>query len=71
MRWLQAAVGILAVMAMTGCPSEFGKDGRIGKAVHKDAQDQLVITGCSDERRNEVCAGPNRDPYECRKCGGR
>ena len=70
MRWLQAGVGILAVMAMTGCPSEFGKDGRIGKAVHKDAQEQLVITRCSEERKNEVCKGPQRDAKKCLECGG-
>jgi hypothetical protein len=24
MRWLQAAMGVLALMMMSGCPSEFG-----------------------------------------------
>jgi hypothetical protein len=28
-------------MAMTGCPSEFGKDGRVAKAVRKDAHPEV------------------------------
>jgi hypothetical protein len=70
MHWLKAGVVVLSVMAMTGCPSEFGKDGRVAKAVHKDAQDQLLITRCSEERRQEVCAPGKKDSVECRKCGG-
>ena len=38
MRWLLATVTISS-LAMTGCPSEFGKDGRVNKAVHKDMMD--------------------------------
>lgn len=25
---------------------------------------------CSDQERWEVCNGPQKDPEECRKCGG-
>lgn len=32
MRWIHVAVAILSVIATTGCPSEFGKDGRVAKA---------------------------------------
>jgi hypothetical protein len=68
MRWRQVTVAVLAILAMTGCPSEFGKEGRVAKAVHKDSQEQLGITRCSEAWRKEVCEGPNRDPDECRKC---
>jgi hypothetical protein len=68
MRWFQAAVAILSVLVMTGCPSEFGKDGRVSKAVHKDAREQLGLTGCSDRYRWEVCEGPNKDPQKCQAC---
>jgi hypothetical protein len=50
-------------------PSEFGKEGRVAKSVHKDAQDQLGIKRCSQERKNEVCAGPLRDEQKCLECG--
>jgi hypothetical protein len=60
-------MGVLALM-MTGCPSEFGREGRIAKAVHKDSM-EIVGKRCSDRERWEVCKGPNKDPVECRKCG--
>jgi hypothetical protein len=61
---------VLSVMVMTGCPSEFGKDGRIAKAVHQDSMEHLVITRCSEERKKEVCEGPQRDAKKCLDCGG-
>jgi hypothetical protein len=66
---LQAAIGVLALMMMSGCPSGFGKNGRIDKAVH---QDMLELTRkiCSDQERWDACEGPRKDPAECRKCGG-
>ncbi|WP_224364372.1 hypothetical protein [Hyalangium versicolor] len=70
MRWLTAGVVVLSAMVMPGCPSEFGKDGRISRAVRKDAQENLIIKSCSDTYRDEVCNGPNRNPKKCEECGG-
>jgi hypothetical protein len=72
MRWLQAGVVFLSIKAMTGCPSEFGKDGRVAKAVHKDAHENMLeLTRCSQALRDAVCGdGPNKNPDECKKCGG-
>ena len=70
MRWLQAGVAVLSMLAMTGCPSEFGKEGRVSKAVHKDSQEQLGITRCSDSVRERVCAPGKEASAECRRCGG-
>jgi hypothetical protein len=67
---LLAVVGVLSFVVMTGCPSEFGKEGRIAKAVHQDVKENLIIKRCSDAYRNEVCKGPNKDPDKCRECGG-
>ncbi|WP_224241607.1 hypothetical protein [Hyalangium gracile] len=65
------AVGILSALALTGCPSEFGKDGRVAKAVHKDAEEQVLeLTRCSEARRREVCAPGKQSSDECRRCGG-
>jgi len=71
MRWLRAGVAILSVMATTGCPSEFGRDGRIAKAVHKDAQEQvIIIRRCVDQERKRVCARGQESSKECLECGG-
>ncbi len=71
MRWLQAAVVLLTVMATTGCPSEFGIDGRIAKAVHKDAKEQIIIIRrCEDDERTRVCAPGKENSKECLECGG-
>ncbi len=72
MRWLQAGVVVLSVMAMTGCPSEFGKDGRVAKAVHKDSQENLLeLRSCSQALKDAVCGdGPNKNPKKCLECGG-
>jgi hypothetical protein len=70
MRWFQAGVALLAILAMTGCPSEFGKEGRVAKAVHKDSEEQLGIQRCGEKRRREVCAPGKEYSDECRRCGG-
>jgi hypothetical protein len=62
---------VLAAVALAGCPSEFGKDGRVGKAVGKDVQEQLDdIPPCSEAYVAEVCHGPKMDTDECDRCGG-
>jgi hypothetical protein len=67
MRWVQAGVLVLSVLALSGCPSEFGKEGRIGKAAHKDATD-LSISRCSQAKIDEVCGKGREDTPECKKC---
>jgi hypothetical protein len=72
MRSLQVNAVVLAAVALAGCPSEFGKDGRIDKAVEKDVQEQLDnLPLCSEEYVEEACYGPNQDEAECKRCGGR
>lgn len=69
MRWRHLAVGMLSALALTGCPSEFGKDGRVSKAAHKDAMG-ITRRICSEQELWEVCKGPNKDPDKCHECGG-
>jgi hypothetical protein len=69
MRWPQVGVIILAVMAIIGCPSEFGREGRIAKAVRQDAL-ELVRRRCDAKELWEACKGPNKDPVQCQKCDG-
>lgn len=73
MRWLQAAAVAFSIVMLTGCPSEFGKEGRIAKAVRKDVQENLLeLKSCSDAWKQEVCGnGPNRDWKKCQECGGK
>ncbi|HEX8701987.1 MAG TPA: hypothetical protein VF815_24370 [Myxococcaceae bacterium] len=71
MRWFQVTAAGLAAVALAGCPSEFGKGGRIGKAVEKDVQKQLDgVAQCTEEYIEEVCYGPRMDAAECDRCGG-
>jgi hypothetical protein len=66
MQWRLAAAVVLSI-AMTGCPSEFVKDGRVNKAAHKDTL-EMVIRRCSNERIEEVCGRGKEDSDDCRKC---
>ncbi|WP_224241612.1 hypothetical protein [Hyalangium gracile] len=71
MRWRYVAIGILSALALTACPSEFGKDGRVAKAVHQDAQEQvIIISKCEERYRNRVCAPGKETSMECLECGG-
>jgi hypothetical protein len=68
MHWRHVGMSVLALM-MTGCPSEFGKDGRVNKAVRKDAL-ELVKKHCSPEDRELFCGGNKRYTQKCRDmCG--
>jgi hypothetical protein len=70
MRWLRAGTGVLSLLMMTGCPSEFGMEGRIDKAVHKDAI-ELVRKHCTADRREQVCGGGKEKTQRCiEECGG-
>ena len=57
-------------MAMTGCPTEFGKEGRVNKAVRQDAL-ELVKKHCSKADYEEFCGGTKKGTQECLDaCGG-
>ena len=69
MRWCHAGTGVLLLMLLAGCPSGFGKDGRVSKAIHQDTVD-LYIKRCSTAKYEEVCGGAKRDTENCRReCG--
>ena len=71
MRWLPVASIMLSGLVVTGCPSEFGKDGRIAKAVHKDAEEQIIIVKhCKSAERERVCAHGQENSRACLECGG-
>lgn len=55
MVWRALCVGAVFLLALTGCPQEFGKNGRIDKAIHKDLMDQLRKS-CSKELYQQHCA---------------
>ncbi len=71
MRRRQATIMVLSTLALFGCPSDFGKGGRIDRAVHKDAQNQVIgIKKCTVERRKEVCGPGQENSTACLECGG-
>lgn len=70
MRWCHAGTGVLLLMLLAGCPSGFGKDGRIDRAVHQDML-ELTRKHCTPEDYDQFCGGDKRYTEECRKqCGG-
>jgi hypothetical protein len=70
MSWRHDRLSILMLLVMTGCPSEFGREGRVAKAIHLDTQER-VRKPCSDEDLAFYCGGDKKDTEECRRaCGG-
>ena len=68
MRWRTCWLGVLSLVAMTGCPEEFGIDGRVDQAVRKDVKERLKRQ-CSDEELRLYC-GNGKPEETCReKCG--
>jgi hypothetical protein len=68
MRCYHAGVGVLALM-MTGCPSEFGKDGRVDKAVRQDSE-ELVQKHCPQDKFDRYCSEGREHTPEClQECG--
>ncbi len=70
MRCLQAGWVVLAAVVLSGCPTEFGKDGRIDKATAKDTA-EMFLTRCSQARIEEVCGNGKSESEECKQCRGR
>ncbi len=71
MRWLWLGVLVLSGMTTTGCPSEFGKDGRISKTVHKDSREQIIIIKrCTRDELDRACAPGKENSLACLECGG-
>lgn len=70
MRWQSAWTCTLALVTLTGCPEEFGKEGRIQRAIHQDMM-ELHQKYCSDEDIRAFCEGGKEQSEECRRCIGR
>jgi hypothetical protein len=69
MRWRHAGTAVVVLTMMTGCPSEFGRDGRVAKAVHQDSL-ELVRKHCDEQTRKKYCSGGRENTPECiRECG--
>lgn len=69
MRWQTAWIFALALVTLTGCPEEFGKEGRIERAAHKDVMERLREK-CSEEERKKHCPKGLEQSKEClEKCG--
>ena len=68
MRWCHVGAGMVVLMLMTGCPTEFGKDGRINKAVRNDML-ELTSKPCDPDIFMKYCYGGKEDTPGCReKC---
>ena len=69
MRVNPVGVSLVVLMLMTGCPTEFGKDGRVNKAVREDAL-ELISRPCTQEQLKQYCGPGKENSPECiEKCG--
>jgi len=69
MRWRHVGTVLFALVMSTGCPSEFGRDGRINKAVRQDAQG-LILDDCPEEIFQKFCGDGRENTPECiEECG--
>lgn len=69
MRWRNTGAFLVVLGMATGCPSEFGKEGRVAKAVHQDTLG-LVRQYCDQKTYDELCGGGKENTPECiRACG--
>jgi len=69
MRVNPVGVSLVVLMLMAGCPTEFGKDGRVNKAVREDAL-ELVSKPCSPQELAEYCGPGKANTPKCiEKCG--
>ncbi len=69
MRWSLVATGLFALVMSTGCPSEFGRDGRVNKAVRQDAK-ELIPEDCPEPVFLRFCSDGRESTPECiEACG--
>ena len=69
MRWSLVATGLFALTMMTGCPSEFGRDGRVNKAIRRDAK-ELIPEDCPKDVFRKFCSDGRENTPECiEECG--
>lgn len=56
-------------VALTGCPEEYGIEGRVNKAVHKDVKESIPKR-CTDQQYKKLCADGREQTKKCREtCG--
>ena len=69
MHWCHAGTGVLLLTLLVGCPSGFGKDGWIDRAVHQDML-ELTRRHCTLAEYETFCGSGKKSTKECRqKCG--
>lgn len=71
MRWLNAGGVVVLLAVVTGCIEEYGREGRIAKAIHKDALERIQKK-CSAADLKKYCApGKEKSPECLKECGGK
>jgi hypothetical protein len=70
MRWRHVVgTGLFTLVMSTGCPSEFGRDGRVNKAVGKDVK-EFIPEDCPVPIFQKYCSDGRDNTPECiRECG--
>ena len=60
-------VAVVCVTVMTGCPSEYGREGRIAEAVLKDETENSAVR-CSQAEIEKACANGKQNTRACQDC---
>jgi hypothetical protein len=67
MQWRAAGMGTLVLVTSLGCPHEYGREGTVDRAVHKDVKERQRQR-CSEEELELFCE--DGESPQCReKCG--
>jgi hypothetical protein len=67
MQWQATGVSALSLVAMLGCPDDYGREGTVDRAIHKDVM-ELQRKRCSQEDLERFCT--DADSTQCREqCG--
>jgi hypothetical protein len=68
MRWLLPFGCVLSIVALTGCPHAFRRDGAMDRAAHQDVED--LLEECPQNVYEMYCASGREASAEClEKCG--
>lgn len=69
MTWRHVGTGVFVLVMITGCPSEFGKGGRVNKAVGQDVK-ELIHEDCPEPVFLRFCSDGRESTPECiEACG--
>lgn len=65
MRWKNVGLGMLLLVAVTGCVGAYGRGGRMDRAMRQDIQNNLQQRTCPESVWEEICESGRTLDEEC------